>query len=84
MGGSTMWDTYGYALGTDAIESNNRWNSVRSDYASMDSTQLLNTRQSNGNLPTITFLTPSTNSPLINTGANVGLPYNGSAPDRFY
>jgi len=81
MGGSTMWDTYGYALGTDAIESNNRWNSVRSDYASMDSTQLLNTRQSNGYLPTITFLTPSTNSPLINTGANVGLPYNGSAPD---
>jgi PKD domain len=81
MGGSTMWDLFGYALGTDAIQSNNRWAALRSDFASLDSSQLLLSRNTDGSLPSIAFLTPAAGSPLINTGANVGIPYNGTAPD---
>jgi len=38
-------------------------------------------RQANGNLPTLFYLHLALNSTLIDEGVNVGLPYNGKAPD---
>jgi hypothetical protein len=43
------------------------------DFVSIDSSQLLNARQSNGDLPVITFLHLDSGSDLINAGTNVGL-----------
>jgi hypothetical protein len=38
-------------------------------------------RQSDGSLPVLTYLRLASGSTLIDKGTNVGLPYNGSAPD---
>ncbi|MFI5886977.1 right-handed parallel beta-helix repeat-containing protein [Streptomyces sp. NPDC051554] len=38
-------------------------------------------RLSDGSLPVLTKLRPAANSDLIDAGTDVGLPYNGSAPD---
>jgi hypothetical protein len=38
-------------------------------------------RQSNGSLPVLPYLRLASGSTLIDKGTNVGLPYNGSAPD---
>lgn len=85
MGGSTMWDVFGFELGTSAIHSNNSWNgttsATKADFTSMDSTQLTRPRLSDGSLPAITFLQLVSGSDLLNVGMNVGLPFSGSAPD---
>jgi len=64
---------------------NNTWNGVvtvtEADFVSMDSTQLDNTRQGDGSLPVITFLNLVEGSDLIDAGIDVGLPYEGEAPD---
>lgn len=44
--------------------------------------QLSATRGTDGSLPTITFMHLDSDSDLIDAGTNVGLSYNGSAPDR--
>lgn len=44
--------------------------------------QLSAPRKSNGSLPDITFLHLAQGSDLIDAGVNVGIAYNGSAPDR--
>lgn len=54
------------------------------DFVSIAESQLDDQRQSNGNLPVITFLTPAAGSDLIDTGIDVGLVYNGSSPDLGY
>lgn len=51
------------------------------DFVSLDGTQLTRSRQSDGNLPEIDFLHLVTGSDLVNSGVNIGLPYNGGAPD---
>ena len=38
-------------------------------------------RQADGSLPVLPFLRLAAGSPLIDRGVNVGLPYNGAAPD---
>nr|WP_306956195.1 right-handed parallel beta-helix repeat-containing protein [Streptomyces sp. B4I13] len=38
-------------------------------------------RQADGSLPVLPYLRLASNSTLIDKGVNVGLPYNGSAPD---
>jgi uncharacterized repeat protein (TIGR02059 family) len=52
-----------------------------SDFISLDSTGLSRSRQSNGALPSINFLKLASGSRLIDAGINVGIPYNGTAPD---
>jgi hypothetical protein len=51
------------------------------DFTSLDQSQLLRPRKSDGSLPDIDFLHLISGSDLINVGTNVGLPYSGSAPD---
>lgn len=72
-------------LSTNDIHDHNSWNGgvslTAADFVSTDDSQLTRPRQANGSLPVITFLQLTSNSDLINAGVNVGLPYNGSAPD---
>lgn len=71
-------------LGSD-IHDHNTWNggvTVNSaDFKSMEESQLMAARQSDGSLPVITFLQLASGSDLINAGINVGLPFSGIAPD---
>lgn len=85
IGGGSLFGSDGYRLGTDAIETTNSWNGIvtanSSDFQSYTYSQLGNARQSDGSLPEITYLHITTGSDLIDAGTNVGLSYNGAAPD---
>ncbi len=82
---------YDGCIGTISNESNNTFIGncnqnplyavTNSDFSNLDASQLLLPRQSDGSLPDISFLHLAQGSDLVNTGTNVGLPYNGSAPD---
>lgn len=50
------------------------------DFASLDETELLAPRQSNGDLPSVRFLHP-VGPPLVDGGVDVGFPFRGSRPD---
>lgn len=52
-----------------------------SDFESLDASQLMHPRKSDGSLPDITFLNLASGSDMVDKGVNVGLPYSGSAPD---
>ena len=52
-----------------------------SDFVSLDQSQLLRARNSDGSLPDIDFLKLAEGSDLINTGTDIGINYNGSNPD---
>ena len=51
------------------------------DFQSLDETQLFGVRLPNGNLPVIQFGQLALGSDLIDAGVDIGLPYNGTAPD---
>lgn len=51
------------------------------DFESLDVSQLARPRKPDGSLPEIDFLHLAEGSDLIDAGTDVGLPYNGSAPD---
>jgi hypothetical protein len=51
------------------------------DFVSVDDTGALGPRQPDGNLPDLEFLKLSEGSEMIDQGTDVGLPFNGSAPD---
>lgn len=51
------------------------------DFISLDDSQLTSARKSDGSLPDINFLHLAAGSDLIDAGVNVGLTYNGNAPD---
>jgi hypothetical protein len=57
------------------------FNISTTDFVSLDTTGVRGPRKPDGSLPDITFMHLSAGSPLINAGTNVGLPFNGSAPD---
>lgn len=52
-----------------------------SDFQSLDIDELLQDRQEDGSLPVIDFFHLKSGSDLIDAGTDVGLNYNGSAPD---
>ena len=52
-----------------------------SDFISLDGSQLHRPRKADGSLPDIDFLKLANTSDLIDAGIDVGLPYNGNAPD---
>ena len=64
---------------------NNSWqnglSATNADFASVDITLLKSARKSDGSLPDIDYLKLVPGSDLRNAGIDVGLPYNGSAPD---
>ena len=64
---------------------NNSWqNSIvanESDFISLNIDLLLSSRNEDGNLPDIDFMKIVSGSDLIDAGVDVGLSFNGSAPD---
>lgn len=66
-------------------QSYNSWNNgftcLASYFVSLDYQQLLNTRKNDGALPDITFLHQLPTSGMIDKGTNLGLPFEGAAPD---
>lgn len=51
------------------------------DFLSFDTAQLTAPRGPDGSLPRIDFMRPKPGSKLVDRGINVGLPYQGKAPD---
>ena len=76
---------YGTIRATSVEETNNSWQNgittSQDDFVSIDYSQLLNERKADGSLPDVTFFHLNTGSDLINAGVDVGLPFNGTAPD---
>ena len=70
---------------TGTSASYNSWNlsvtMADSQFQSVSTTGWEVSRQSDGSLPALTALHLASGSTLINKGTNVGLAYNGSAPD---
>lgn len=66
----------------------NSWNGgvtvTDEDFISVDTTELYGVRQSDGSLPDISFFKLVATSDLINAGVDVGLAFNGTAPDLGY
>ena len=64
---------------------NTQWvngtNITNADFLSVSSAGTDGPRQADGSLPILNFMRLSPSSPLINAGTNVGLPFNGAAPD---
>ncbi len=64
---------------------NNSWqdglSATSDDFISIDVSQLKAPRKSDDSLPDIDYLKLASDSDLRNTGVDVGLPFNGSAPD---
>jgi hypothetical protein len=54
---------------------------IAADFVSIDTSGVRGLRKSDGSLPDITFMHLASGSQFINSGTDVGLPYNGSAPD---
>jgi hypothetical protein len=72
------------SIGAFAILTTNSWQSLSvtaADFVSVDTTGVRGPRKADGSLPDIDFMHLAQGSQLINAGTNVGLPYNGSAPD---
>jgi uncharacterized repeat protein (TIGR02059 family) len=71
--------------GSNRVHDHDSWDSnvtlSDADFISLEASQLSLPRKSDGSLPDMTFLHLATGSDLIDAGVNVGLPYNGSAPD---
>jgi hypothetical protein len=68
--------------GSDA--SNNSWNGMTvtdADFASLDDSVITGPRNPDGSLPATDFLKLRPSSSLIDKGVDVGLPYQGAAPD---
>jgi hypothetical protein len=51
------------------------------DFLSVATAEALTARQADGNLPNVNFMHLAAGSDLIDKGTDVGLPFNGSAPD---
>ncbi len=75
----------GSLLATVTDLTNNSWQDGRAasaeDFVSVDTSLLKAPRQSDGSLPDIDYLKLASGSDLRNAGDDVGLPFNGSAPD---
>ena len=70
---------------SNAVQKNNSWDLgltvTAADFKSLDSALGSATRAADGSLPEGDFLCLAPASQLIDRGIDVGLPFNGSAPD---
>ena len=70
---------------TGTTASNNSWNLAvtlnDAQFQSVSTSGWDAARQADGSLPVLPHLRPAANSTLIDKGTNVGLPYQGPAPD---
>lgn len=73
------------SLGSFVIQNTNSWLSpfsvTNDDFVSLDSIGVTGKRNADGSLPKLNFLRLKIGSDLIDAGTNVGLPFNGTAPD---
>ena len=68
----------------NAIHDHNSWNGLivsNSDFISLDTVQAVAPRNAAGGLPVITLMHLTAGSSLVDAGIDVGLPFNGLAPD---
>jgi hypothetical protein len=72
-------------LGSFVVQTTDSWQSpfvvTSADFVSIDPAAAYGARNADGSLPNITFMHLAAGSDLIDGGTDVGLPYNGSAPD---
>ena len=79
--------SYSYAISSSkniVVSETNSWNlraATSSDFQSVDTTGISGARQSDGSLPEVSFMHLASGSSFINAGTNVGVSYNGTAPD---
>jgi hypothetical protein len=69
---------------TSGIQSRNSWQGftvASADFMSLDTSMATVARNSDGSLPASFFLHLAPGSSMIDAGENVGLPFNGNAPD---
>jgi len=82
---SNTLGTFGVTFATVVAVTNNSWQEgivvTTADFKSIDYLELLATRKADGSLPDVNFFHLNAESNLIDKGINVGLPFNGSAPD---
>lgn len=71
----------GTSIRSGTVLSNNQFSAVAAAFVSVDSTGVTAPRKADGSLPDITFMHLANGSSYIDAGVNVGLPYNGLAPD---
>ena len=68
-----------------AIQQTNSWMSpfvvTTEDFVSVDTAGMRAPRKPDGSLPDITFMHLAQGSDLIDAGTDIGLPFNGTAPD---
>ena len=74
---------------TNSDITNNSWQNGlvanAADFESLDIFELMTApRQADGSLPNVDFMALVAGSDLIDAGIDIGLPYNGSAPDLGY
>jgi len=77
--------TYG-SLNTRSVQQTNSWlppfaEVTAADFISIDTAGVRGPRKADGSLPDITYLVPALSSQLVDAGTDVGLSFNGSAPD---
>jgi hypothetical protein len=68
----------------NSIQEKNSWqgfNVTTGDFISIDTSAVTAPRNLDGTLPKSNFLRLVSTSPLIDAGVDVGIPYNGKAPD---
>jgi hypothetical protein len=77
--------TGGLNLGGFVVQTTNSWMSpfvvTNADFVSIDPNAAYGARKADGSLPDIAFMRLANGSDLIDGGTDVGLPYNGIAPD---
>ena len=54
---------------------------TKSDFVSLEESQLTTPRKADGSLPDITFMHPKKGSKLIDAGVDIGFPFTGKKPD---
>jgi hypothetical protein len=77
------------SLGAFAIQQTNSWMApfttvTNADFVSIDTAGVRGPRKADGSLPDVDFMHLAQGSDLIDGGTDVGLPYNGAAPDLGY
>ncbi|HMC01662.1 MAG TPA: Ig-like domain-containing protein [Flavobacteriaceae bacterium] len=82
---SNTFGSFGTTNADNTDITNNSWQdgiiADENDFESIDYSQLLAPRKVDGSLPDVTFFHLKAGSDLIDSGVDVGLPFNGSAPD---
>jgi hypothetical protein len=81
---STQRDTLNIGTSTNSFNSfspDYPFTVTTADFESLNESLLIAPRQADGSLPLNGFLRPVKNSRLIDAGREIGLPFNGSAPD---